>query len=51
MTSNTAVKIARTRWAGPEFSRHIAGKAVTERDAKRAALSWMDELAILYPPR
>lgn len=50
MTAITAVKIGPTRWVGPEWSRHIAGKAMAERDAKRAQLSWKDELALLYPP-
>ena len=51
MTIIAAAKIGPTRWAGPEWSRHIAGKAMAERDAKRAPLSWLDELALLYPPR
>lgn len=50
MTAMTAVKIAPQRWSGPEWSRHIAGKAMAERAAKRAAPSWLDELARLYPP-
>jgi hypothetical protein len=51
MTSITAVKIGPSRWAGPEWTCHIAGKAMAERDAKRAPLTWLDELALLYPPR
>jgi hypothetical protein len=50
MTAFTAERISRTRWSGPEWTRHIAGKAMAERDGKRAALSWKDELALLYPP-
>jgi hypothetical protein len=50
MTPITAVRIAPTRWSGPEWSRHIAGKAMAEREAKRAPLTWLDELAVLYPP-
>jgi hypothetical protein len=49
MTAFTAARISPTRWSGPEWSRHIAGKAMAERDAKRAPPSWLDELAALYP--
>lgn len=50
MSKIAAVRIAPQRRSGPEWSRHIAGKAMAERDAKRAQLSWLDELARLYPP-
>lgn len=38
------------RWRGPEWLRHIAGKAMAERRSARVALSWKDELALLFPP-
>lgn len=50
MTAIAAVKIGPQRWSGPEWSRRIAGKAMAERDARRAQPSWLDELARLYPP-
>lgn len=49
MTAFTAERISPTRWSGPEWARRIAGKAMAERDAKRAPLTWLDELAALYP--
>ena len=50
MTAFTAMKITGDRWSGPEWFRHIAGHALASRDARRAPLSWKDELARLYPP-
>jgi hypothetical protein len=50
MTEIAAIRIGPQRWSGPEWSRHIAGKALAERDTKRAQRSWLDELALLYPP-
>ncbi len=50
MTTITAVKIGPTSWSGPDWYRHIAGTAMAERDEKRRPLTWLDELAVLYPP-
>ncbi|MBR0681979.1 hypothetical protein GXW74_15900 [Roseomonas eburnea] len=50
MAEFTAEKIPGDRWSGPEWFRHIAGKPLAERRARPTALSWKDELALLYPP-
>ncbi|MBR0673240.1 hypothetical protein [Neoroseomonas soli] len=50
MTVFTAEKLPGGRRSGPEWFRHIAGNALAARNAKRAPLSWKDELARLYPP-
>lgn len=48
MTDFTAQRISSNRWSGPECVRHIAGKAMADRGARRAPLSWLDELVALY---
>lgn len=51
MTATIETGINASPRRGPEWGRHVAGKAMAERDARRAALTWLDELALLYPPR
>ena len=50
MTDIPAETMPGDRWRGPEWLRHIAGKAMADRKAARVALSWKDELARLFPP-
>ncbi len=50
MTTHHAEKVAADRWSGPEWFRHIAGRPLADRRARRAPLSWKDELALLFPP-
>lgn len=47
----TTAQITSSPRPGPEWARHIAGKAMAERDSKPAELSWLDELILLYLPR
>lgn len=48
MTRFTAEKVGAQRWSGPEWARHIAGKALAEQRAKPVPVSWLDELVSLY---
>jgi len=50
MSTADALKTDTPHRTGPEWTLHIAGRAMSERDRKREALSWMDELALLFPP-
>ena len=47
MTAYPAEKVAADRWSGPEWFRHIAGRPLADRRARRGPLSWKDELALL----
>ena len=44
MNAFTASRIGDSRWSGPEWARHIAGKAMTERMAPPRRTSVLPEL-------
>lgn len=50
MTALFAERLATDGRSGPEWLRHIAGRPLTDRRARRVPLSWKDELALLFPP-